>query len=114
MRYPYEAADAQSAIISPGAEPLDLPLSPPAPSSVAVWRGTGRLPFGTTISYAQLAHAWPMPAMRAVGAGWPHLAARLPVIGYRRDGAGRLRGRPVKEFLLRLEGALPAEQGGLF
>ena len=57
--------------------------------------------------------------MRAVGAanGRNPLPIVLPchrVIGA--DGAlvGFGGGLPVKEFLLRLEGALPAEQGGLF
>ena len=69
---------------------------------------------------AQLAQAVGNPeAMRAVGAanGRNPLPIVLPchrVIGA--DGAliGFGGGLPVKQQLLRLEGALPGEQGGLF
>ena len=85
-----------------------------------MWRELARIPYGTTISYAQLAlRLGNANAMRAVGAanGRNPLPIVLPchrVIGA--DGAlvGFGGGLPVKEFLLRLEGALPAEQGGLF
>ncbi len=100
---------------------FDLPLAPRGSDfQVAVWRELARIPFGTTISYAQLAQRiGNTQAMRAVGAanGRNPLPIVLPchrVIGA--DGAlvGFGGGLPVKEFLLRLEGALPAEQGGLF
>ena len=100
---------------------FDLPLAPRGTDfQVSVWRELARIPFGTTISYAQLAvRMGNANAMRAVGAanGRNPLPIVLPchrVIGA--DGAlvGFGGGLPVKEFLLRLEGALPAEQGGLF
>lgn len=100
---------------------FDLPLAPRGSDfQVAVWRELARIPFGTTISYAQLAvRMGNANAMRAVGAanGRNPLPIVLPchrVIGA--DGAlvGFGGGLPTKEFLLRLEGALPAEQGGLF
>ena len=100
---------------------FDLPLAPRGSDfQVSVWRELARIPYGTTISYAQLAvRLGNANAMRAVGAanGRNPLPIVLPchrVIGA--DGAlvGFGGGLPVKEFLLRLEGALPAEQGGLF
>jgi len=100
---------------------FDLPMAPRGTDfQVSVWRELARIPFGTTISYAQLAvRMGNANAMRAVGAanGRNPLPIVLPchrVIGA--DGAlvGFGGGLPVKEFLLRLEGALPAEQGGLF
>ncbi|GHC07679.1 methylated-DNA--[protein]-cysteine S-methyltransferase [Thermomonas carbonis] len=100
---------------------FDLPLAPRGTDfQVSVWRELARIPFGTTISYAQLAaRMGNANAMRAVGAanGRNPLPIVLPchrVIGA--DGAlvGFGGGLPTKEFLLRLEGALPAEQGGLF
>ena len=100
---------------------FDLPLAPRGtPFQLQVWQALARIPYGSTVSYAQLAQAVGNPeAMRAVGAanGRNPLPIVLPchrVIGA--DGAlvGFGGGLPVKEFLLRLEGALPAEQGGLF
>jgi len=100
---------------------FDLPLAPRGTDfQVSVWRELARIPFGTTISYAQLAQrVGNTQAMRAVGAanGRNPLPIVLPchrVIGA--DGAlvGFGGGLPVKEFLLRLERALPAQQGGLF
>ena len=93
---------------------FDLPLAPRGSDfQVAVWRELERIPFGTTISYAQLAvRMGNANAMRAVGAanGRNPLPIVLPchrVIGA--DGAlvGFGGGLPAKEFLLRLEGALP-------
>ena len=99
---------------------FDLPLAPRGTDfQVSVWRELARIPFGTTISYAQLAvRMGNANAMRAVGAanGRNPLPIVLPchrVIGA--DGAlvGFGGGLPVKEFLLRLEGALP-ETADLF
>ena len=100
---------------------FDLPLAPRGTGfQLAVWRTLASIPFGTTISYAQLAQrVGNTQAMRAVGAanGRNPLPIVLPchrVIGA--DGAlvGFGGGLPVKQFLLRLEGALPGEQAGLF
>ena len=99
---------------------FDLPMAPRGTDfQVSVWRELARIPFGTTISYAQLAvRMGNANAMRAVGAanGRNPLPIVLPchrVIGA--DGAlvGFGGGLPVKEFLLRLEGALP-ETADLF
>ncbi|WP_394764912.1 methylated-DNA--[protein]-cysteine S-methyltransferase [Stenotrophomonas sp.] len=93
---------------------FDLPLAPRGSDfQVAVWRELARIPYGTSISYAQLAvRMGNANAMRAVGAanGRNPLPIVLPchrVIGT--DGAlvGFGGGLPVKEYLLRLEGALP-------
>ena len=100
---------------------FDLPLAPRGSDfQLAVWRELALIPFGITLSYAQLAQRMGnTQAMRAVGAanGRNPLPIVLPchrVIGA--DGAlvGFGGGLPVKQFLLRLEGALPAEQAGLF
>ena len=99
---------------------FDLPLSPAGTEfQRGVWTTLATIPYGETISYAQLATRVGRPsAMRAVGAanGRNPLPIVLPchrVIGA--DGAltGFGGGLPTKEFLLRLEGALP-EQSGLF
>ena len=100
---------------------FDLPLAPRGtPFQLQVWQALAGIPYGSTVSYAQLAQAVGNPeAMRAVGAanGRNPLPIVLPchrVIGA--DGAlvGFGGGLPVKQQLLRLEGALSGEQGGLF
>ena len=100
---------------------FDLVLAPVGTAfQLQVWHALAEIPFGSTWSYRQLAQCIGRPsATRAVGAanGRNPLPIVLPchrVIGA--DGAlvGFGGGLPVKEFLLRLEGALPAEQGGLF
>ena len=100
---------------------FDLPLAPQGtPFQLQVWQALARIPYGSTLSYAQLAQALGNPdAVRAVGAanGRNPLPIVLPchrVIGA--DGAlvGFGGGLPVKLQLLLLEGALPGEQGGLF
>lgn len=97
-----------------------LPLAPQGTDfQLRVWRELAQIPYGETISYAQLAQRLDNPnGTRAVGAanGRNPLPIVLPchrVIGA--DGAltGFGGGLPVKESLLRLEGALP-EQPGLF
>lgn len=100
---------------------FDLPLAPQGtPFQLQVWEGLARIPFGATISYAQLAQRIGNPAgTRAVGAanGRNPLPIVLPchrVIGADGTMTGFGGGVPTKEFLLRLEGALPAEQVGLF
>ena len=117
-----QASEAQLAEYFAGTRTsFDLPLAPQGTAfQLQVWHELARIPFGATISYAQLAQRIGKPeAVRAVGAanGRNPLPIVLPchrVIGA--DGAlvGFGGGLPVKEFLLRLEGALPAQQGGLF
>ena len=100
---------------------FELPLAPQGtPFQLQVWEELERIPFGATISYAQLAQRVGNPAgTRAVGAanGRNPLPIVLPchrVIGADGTMTGFGGGVPTKEFLLRLEGALPAGQGGLF
>lgn len=100
---------------------FDLPLSPHGTEfQLGVWQELARIPYGETISYAQLAQRVGKPmASRAVGAanGRNPLPIVLPchrVIGA--DGAltGFGGGLPLKEFLLRLEGAMPNDTADLF
>ena len=99
---------------------FDLPLAPHGTDfQCTVWRALADIPYGSTISYAQLAQRLGNPnGTRAVGAanGRNPLPIVLPchrVIGADGGLTGFGGGLPTKEFLLRLEGALP-EQSGLF
>ena len=117
-----QASEAQLAEYFAGTRTsFDLPLAPQGTAfQLQVWHELARIPFGATISYAQLAQRIGKPeAVRAVGAanGRNPLPIVLPchrVIGA--DGAlvGFGGGLPTKQFLLRLEGALPEPQRGLF
>ena len=99
---------------------FDLPLAPQGtPFQTDVWHTLATIPYGETISYAQLAQRVGKPtAMRAVGAanGRNPLPIVLPchrVIGADGSLTGFGGGLPTKQFLLELEGALePA--GDLF
>lgn len=100
---------------------FDLPLAPRGTEfQMTVWRALAHIPFGTTCSYAQLAQRIGNPsAIRAVGAanGRNPLPIVLPchrVIGADGTMVGFGGGLAVKEFLLRLEGAMPEEPRGLF
>jgi methylated-DNA-[protein]-cysteine S-methyltransferase len=116
-----QAAEAQlGEYFSGKRRQFDLPLAPRGTGfQLRVWWELARIPFGETISYAQLAQRLDNPnGTRAVGAanGRNPLPIVLPchrVIGA--DGAltGFGGGLPTKDYLLRLEGALP-EQRGLF
>lgn len=117
-----QAAEAQLAEYFAGSRRVfDLPLAPQGtPFQLQVWRELAAIAYGTTISYAQLAQrVGNANAMRAVGAanGRNPLPIVLPchrVIGADGDLTGFGGGLPTKAFLLRLEDALPGEQGGLF
>ncbi len=92
---------------------FDLPLAPQGTDfQREVWWRLAEIPFGETISYAQLAVRVGKPsATRAVGAanGRNPLPIVLPchrVIGADGSLTGFGGGLPTKEFLLRLEGAL--------
>ena len=92
---------------------FDLPLAPRGtPFQLQVWHELARIPFGATISYAQLAQRIGKPsAMRAVGAanGRNPLPIVLPchrVIGADGSLTGFGGGLPTKQFLLQLEGAM--------
>lgn len=83
-----------------------------------VWRTLATIPYGDTWSYRDLAHAIGKPdAMRAVGAanGRNPLPIVLPchrVIGADGSLTGFGGGLPIKEALLRLEGAMPTQRNG--
>lgn len=94
---------------------FDLPLSPRGTDfQRAVWSTLAEIPYGGTWSYRDLAERIGKPtAMRAVGAanGRNPLPIVLPchrVIGANGSLTGFGGGLPTKQFLLKLEGALPA------
>ena len=98
---------------------FDLPLAPQGTAfQMQVWRMLATIPFGDTWSYRDLARAIGKPdAMRAVGAanGRNPLPIVLPchrVIGADGSLTGFGGGLSIKEALLRLEGALPAQRSG--
>ncbi len=95
---------------------FDLPLAPQGTEfQRAVWWTLAEIPYGETISYAQLATRIDKPsATRAVGAanGRNPLPIVLPchrVIGADGSLTGFGGGLPTKQFLLALEGALPRD-----
>ncbi len=99
---------------------FELPLAPQGtPFQCEVWHTLAAIPYGETISYAQLAQRVGKPsAVRAVGAanGRNPLPLVLPchrVIGSDGSLTGFGGGLPTKHFLLRMEGAL-AESADLF
>ncbi len=111
-----DAARAQLAEYFGGTrQTFDLPLSPAGTAfQQAVWRALVGIPYGHTISYAELARRVGRPAAsRAVGAanGRNPLPIVLPchrVIGANGSLTGFGGGLPTKRFLLELEGALTA------
>src|SRR3546814_636105 len=95
---------------------FDLPLAPRGTAfQCGVWQMLASIPYGDTISYAQLATRVGKPsATRAVGAanGRNPLPIVLPchrVIGADGSLTGFGGGLPTKRFLLQLEGALPRD-----
>jgi len=89
---------------------FDLKLHPiGTPFQLAVWEELGRIPYGVTISYAELARRIGQPAaMRAVGAanGRNPIPIILPchrVIGSNGSLTGFGGGLPTKRFLLSME-----------
>jgi methylated-DNA-[protein]-cysteine S-methyltransferase len=95
---------------------FDLPLAPRGTEfQREVWFALATIPYGETVSYAQLAGRVGRPsAMRAVGAanGRNPLPIVLPchrVIGADGSLTGFGGGLPTKQFLLELEGALPRD-----
>jgi methylated-DNA-[protein]-cysteine S-methyltransferase len=93
---------------------FELPLGPRGTEfQRAVWHTLAGIPYGTTISYAQLAtRVGKASAMRAVGAanGRNPLPIVLPchrVVGSDGSLTGFGGGLPTKQFLLELESALP-------
>ena len=89
---------------------FDLNLRPlGTPFQLAVWQELGRIPYGVTISYAELARRIGQPAaVRAVGAanGRNPIPIILPchrVIGSNGSLTGFGGGLPTKRFLLSME-----------
>lgn len=100
---------------------FDLPLSPHGTQfQRSVWKTLATIPYGETISYAELAQRVGKPsASRAVGAanGRNPLPIVLPchrVIGADGSLTGFGGGLPTKQYLLKLEGALPKDAEDLF
>ena len=98
---------------------FDLPLHPiGTPFQVAVWWALAKIPYGSTISYGELAQRIGQPlAVRAVGAanGRNPLPIVLPchrVIGANGSLTGFGGGLPTKRFLLAMEDAVA--KGDLF
>lgn len=96
-----------------------LPLRPHGtPFQLAVWQELARIPYGTTISYGDLARRLGQPqAMRAVGAanGRNPLPLVLPchrVIGSNGSLTGFGGGLPTKRYLLAMEDRIA--RGDLF
>ncbi|MFC5740992.1 methylated-DNA--[protein]-cysteine S-methyltransferase [Dyella tabacisoli] len=98
---------------------FDLPLHPlGTPFQTQVWQELGRIPYGVTISYAELARRISQPlAVRAVGAanGRNPLPIVLPchrVIGSNGSLTGFGGGLPTKQWLLSMEDRIA--RGDLF
>lgn len=97
---------------------FDLPLNAKGtPFQHRVWAELVRIPYGTTISYGELARRVGRPtASRAVGRanGTNPIAVVVPchrVIGANGDLTGYAGGLAIKAALLALEGALPQRAG---
>lgn len=95
---------------------FDLPLAPDGTAfQRRVWQALATIPYGQTVSYAELASRVGKPsASRAVGAanGRNPLPIVLPchrVIGADGSLTGFGGGLPTKRFLLELEGALSGQ-----
>jgi len=95
---------------------FDLPLAPQGTEfQRQIWHALATIPYGATLSYLQLAQRIGRPsAARAVGAanGRNPLPIVLPchrVIGADGSLTGFGGGLPTKHYLLKLEGALPAD-----
>jgi len=96
---------------------FELPLAPSGTEfQLATWRELGRIPYGTTLSYREVAHRLGKPqAVRAVGAanGANRISIIVPchrVIGSDGSLVGYGGGLAIKRRLLALEGVQLAEQ----
>jgi methylated-DNA-[protein]-cysteine S-methyltransferase len=94
---------------------FDVPLDPQgSPFQLAAWQGLTTIPFAETVSYGEQARRLGHDGKaRAIGAanGSNPLPVIVPchrVIGSDGSLTGFGGGLPTKEFLLRMEGALPA------
>jgi methylated-DNA-[protein]-cysteine S-methyltransferase len=100
---------------------FDLPLAPRGTAfQLQVWQALRTIAYGKTCSYAQLARqVGKSSAVRAVGAAngrnpIPIIVPCHRVIGADGSLTGFGGGLPTKQFLLQLEGALPAAASDLF
>lgn len=100
---------------------FDLPLAPRGTAfQQQVWATLAKIPYGKTWSYRDLAQRIGKPAaVRAVGAanGRNPIPIILPchrVVGADGSLTGFGGGLPTKQFLLKLEGALPEGAADLF
>ncbi len=108
---PYPIAEQLDAYFAGALREFDLPLSPEGTTfQLEVWAALEEIPYGETISYAELALRIGNPAaVRAVGLanGKNPLPIVVPchrVIGSDGSLTGFGGGLPTKEFLLKLEG----------
>lgn len=106
-----EARSQLDAYFAGTRQAFDLPLAPAGTGfQLAVWEALRAIPYGRTMSYAQIAGRIGKPsAMRAVGAanGRNPLPIVVPchrVIGADGNLTGFGGGLPTKRFLLQLEG----------
>ncbi|MGH6718615.1 MAG: methylated-DNA--[protein]-cysteine S-methyltransferase [Alphaproteobacteria bacterium] len=111
-------AKAMAAYFAGQAKAFDVPLAPHGTVfQKRVWDELTRIPYGTTISYGELARRVGRPgAARAVGRanGTNPIAVIVPchrVIGANGDLVGYAGGLAIKAALLALEGALPERDG---
>jgi len=119
---PYPVVEQLAAYFAEDLRDFDLPLAPEGTTfQLEVWAALQEIPYGETISYLDLAHAIGNPdAVRAVGLanGKNPLSIIVPchrVIGSDGKLVGYGGGLPIKEALLKLEGALqPDPQLSLF
>ena len=119
---PYPVVEQLAAYFAEDLRDFDLPLDPEGTTfQLEVWAALQEIPYGETISYLDLAHAIGNPAaVRAVGLanGKNPLSIIVPchrVIGSDGKLVGYGGGLPIKEALLKLEGALqPDPQLSLF
>ncbi|MFT5090279.1 MAG: methylated-DNA-[protein]-cysteine S-methyltransferase [Candidatus Latescibacterota bacterium] len=108
---PYPIAEQLDAYFTGALREFDLPLAPEGTTfQLEVWAALEEIPYGETISYAELALRIGNPAaVRAVGManGKNPLPIVVPchrVIGSDGSLTGFGGGLPTKEFLLKLEG----------
>ena len=110
-----EAFDQLNAYLRGALRQFSLPLAPEGtPFQQLVWRQLGRIPYGQTVTYRELAVQIGRPeAVRAVGAanGRNPISIFIPchrVIGSDGKLTGYLGGLPLKRQLLQLEaGRIP-------
>lgn len=122
--HPMEPVGGETALLSQGRKELleyfqgkrhrfDLPLSPAGtPFQQQVWKELAKIPYGTVLTYGELARLVGKPkACRAVGQANHHnpLPIFLPchrVVGAKGALTGYAGGLELKRFLLKLEGSI--------